>query len=90
VTDDPRDPGAGPPGNDEEVDTGQPIGMLSDLEHPARPGFMGRVRNRIERRSLTGQFATFSWYLPKVVLLEFVEMLFAFFGPSQRPKGDSS
>ena len=80
---------AGPP-NDEDLDTGQPIEMLADLEEPARPGFMERVRNRIERRSLTGQFASFTWYLPKVILLEFLEMLFELFSSPQRPKGDSS
>lgn len=89
MTDEPRDPGTGPP-DGEDVDTGLPIEVLSDLELPTRPGFMARVRNRIERRSITSQFVVFSWYLPKVVLLEFLQMLFEFISPSQRPKGGSS
>jgi hypothetical protein len=89
LTDEPRGPGTGPP-DDEDPDTGQPIEVLADLESPTRPGFMDRVRNRIERRSVTSQFLTFSWHLPKVVILEFLEMLFEMFSPPERPRGDSS
>ena len=64
--------GAGmPPGQD----LGLPIRELADLELEPSPRFMARVRGKIYRRMATAQFATYSWHLPKVILVEMASLL---------------
>lgn len=57
-------------------ENGQPIEILLEQEREPSTEFMTRVRNKIRRRTLTSQFASYSWHLPKVILLE----MFALFG----------
>ena len=62
-----------PPGSDHEAE--QRIRVLADQEHQTSPDFMRRVRSRIDRRASTSQFASYSWYLPRTVLIEIAGML---------------
>lgn len=53
----------------------EPIRELMDLERETTPGFLSRVRRKIYRRTAVSQVATFSWHLPKVIMVEMVDML---------------
>ncbi|MBL8218323.1 MAG: hypothetical protein JNL62_03805 [Bryobacterales bacterium] len=59
----------------EGPETGEPIEMLAGQEHEASAEFLDRVRSKIHRRAATSQVASFSWYLPRAVLLEMAELL---------------
>jgi hypothetical protein len=75
-----RDPGS-------EQETGEPVRVLRDQERDTAPDFLARVRNRIHRRSATAQLATYSWQVPKIVLIEMASMLshvFTSFGRNRR------
>jgi Ni,Fe-hydrogenase III large subunit len=53
----------------------EPIEMLTGQEvEPARD-LVGRVRRDIERRETVAQLASFSWKMPKVLLLELLQMM---------------
>ena len=54
---------------------GTPADELRDLEHGPSPAFLLGVRGKIDRRRTTGQLVSFSWNLPKVILLEMVGWL---------------
>jgi hypothetical protein len=53
----------------------EPIPELRRLEGDVSPLFLRKLRSRIYRRSTAAQFASFSWRLPGVVLLELSSML---------------
>jgi hypothetical protein len=59
----------------DEQDPDLPIASLKDQEREAAPDFVSRVRNKIQRRTAASQFATYSWNLPKLVLIEMVSLL---------------
>ena len=59
----------------DEDDDGEPIRELLDLERETSPGFLARVRRTIYRRTAVSHVATFSWHLPRVILVELVGML---------------
>ena len=85
---DERQPGdAGLPDPD-DIDTGEPIRALAELDHPTSSGFLDRVRLKIERRSVGNQFAAFSWHVPKILLLEFLELVFHLFGQQNDDGGN--
>ena len=71
----------------EEVD--EPIAGLDGLDQPTSPGFVATLRARIERRQLTGHFASLAWHVPKIVILEFVRLIFDFVGSLSSDEGDS-
>ncbi len=52
-----------------------PIRALKDQEHETSPDFMGRVRRKIYRRATVSQVASYSWHLPKVILMELASLL---------------
>jgi len=79
-----QDPAAFPQGDD---DTGEPIRELLDLERETSSGFLTRVRRKIYRRTAVSQVATFSWELPKVVLVEMIGMLGYILSASGTRKG---
>ena len=87
MSDDVGDGGPMPPSHG-EVDAGEPVAGLSDLEIDPSAGFLHRLRNDIARRSLASQFLSLTWYAPKMVLLEFVTMVFSLFRPADDRKGD--
>jgi hypothetical protein len=61
---------------DDEVDLGEPIRLLADLEEPAPSRLRARVRNSIRRRHLAGDLLDFSVFAPGKVLLTYVTGLF--------------
>ena len=78
--------------NDErtnDVELGEPIAELADLHADVRPGFVGRVRRRIDRRELTGQLLGLTWSAPAAILLEFLGMVFELLGLGRAPRGGS-
>jgi hypothetical protein len=54
---------------------GTPAEELRQMEHSASPQFLMGVHNKIERRRTTGQLVSFSWSLPRVILMEMVGWL---------------
>jgi len=58
------------------IDTGEPIEVLRTVAVAPRPGFMGRIRSSIQRRSLGSQFADLSWKAITTVLLEYLSLAF--------------
>ena len=67
----------------EDPDLGEPVAELAALEVELRQGFLARLRRRIDRRSLSGEMLVVSWELPKMVLLEFLRLLFDLCSPSE-------
>jgi hypothetical protein len=63
------------PGVEDTDEPDEPIRELRDLERDTTPGFLSRVRRKIYRRTAVSHVATFSWQIPKVILLEMVGML---------------
>ena len=57
---------------DEEL--GTRIQVLADAEVPVSDEFIGRVRRTIQRRTTVSQFASYSWHIPKVILMEMASM----------------
>ena len=53
----------------------RPIQELRDQELETLPDFMAKVRGKIYRRTAASQLATFSWHLPKVILMELATLL---------------
>lgn len=53
----------------------QPIHVLMEQELETSPDFMARIRGKIYRRTATSQLATFSWHLPKLILVELATLL---------------
>jgi hypothetical protein len=58
----------------DDVDAGEPIGLLADLAQEPRPGFVDGIRRRIQRKTLAGDTVHFWWTGLPFVLLEFVKM----------------
>lgn len=50
----------------------EPIRALAEQEVEPSSRFLQRVRSRIYRRTAASQLASYSWHLPKVILLEMV------------------
>lgn len=67
----------------------EPITALALIELEASPGFWTRVRKKIDRRVTTAQVLSFSWNLPKVILVEMLELAFTIFSPAKSRKGES-
>jgi hypothetical protein len=70
-------------------DEGEPVAALALIDEEASGRFWTRLRNKIDRRVATAQVVSFSWNLPKLVLLEFLEIAFNIFSPAKDRKGDS-
>jgi hypothetical protein len=60
------------PSDDQEP--GQPIRALADQEQKPSPDFIGKVRRKIYRRTAASQFASYSWHLPKIILMEMARL----------------
>jgi hypothetical protein len=73
----------------QDIDTGEPISVLSQLEEEPSGGFVHRLRARLGRRITSSQVASFAWNVPILVLLEFLNMLFRLFQPKQEKGGPS-
>ena len=92
MSEDRRNGDPGPPYDptlDEDVDTGEPITMLLDLAEDPVPGFVGRIRNSLQRRLLASQLADLSWFTPVLVLLEYLKVIFGVFEVGSRERRES-
>lgn len=87
MSDDAGNGGFVPP-NDRDGDPGDPLPGLEELEIQPSAGFLLRLGNKIERRSVASYFLGLMWYVPKMVILEFVTMVFYLFGPADDREGD--
>ncbi len=72
----------------EDIDPGEPIEMLRDLAEEPAAGFLARIRDAIQRRSLFAQLADLSWFTPVLVLFEYVGFFFGLFETMKRKEGD--
>jgi hypothetical protein len=64
-----------PHSGDPEQDPDLPIGALKEQEQETAPDFVSRVRNKIQRRTTANQFFSYSWQVPKLVLIEMASLL---------------
>ena len=60
--------------NPAEEEPGPPIQVLAGAEHPVSDEFIGRVRRTIFRRTAVSQLASYSWHIPKLILMEMASM----------------
>jgi len=65
-----------------DVDPGQPVRLLADLEEPVSDGLRKRVQNSIRRRHLAGDLVDFTLLTPGMVLVTYVTGLFGALGGS--------
>jgi hypothetical protein len=63
---------ANPNGAGEEAEA---IAFLTEQEADTAPDFIARVRNKIHRRTAASQIVSYSWHLPRVVVLEMISVL---------------
>jgi hypothetical protein len=78
-----------PPPTDDK-DLGEPIADLLNLEQDTSPTFLSVVRRKIYRRSTTAQFVSFSFDLPKIILVEFWNMIVQLLSHRSTQKGGRS
>jgi hypothetical protein len=64
----------------------RPIRVLREQERETSPDFMNRIRGRIYRRTAASQVASYSWHLPKTILLELARLLSHIFRAFGTPK----
>ena len=76
-----------PSGNPEEETA--PVTVLNDFEEDVSPEFVPRLRRRLHRRIFTEQVTQFSFSVPGVLLLEFLQLIFGFL-PSRAKSGSGS
>jgi hypothetical protein len=67
------DDSTGRPGNEHAEE--QPIRLLMEQEWETSPDFIKRIRANIHRRAAASQLASFSWNLPKTILMELAGVL---------------
>jgi hypothetical protein len=63
------------PQENEPIETGEPIAPLAELGQDVSPRFLRAVRNKIYRRTAANQMVSFSWNLPKVILMEMLMLV---------------
>jgi hypothetical protein len=67
----------------------RPIRVLADQEYEPSADFVAKVRRKIYRRTAASQLASYSWHLPKVILVELARLIGHFvnaFGTNKEPK----
>jgi hypothetical protein len=77
-----------PPIPDDDDETGEPIAILAGLQQDPSPNFLGRIRNKINRRATVSSMVAIGWHLPKLILIEFLDLIFHAFGSNNPHKGD--
>lgn len=82
-----------PPDNNSDsasnADDEIPVAALNDFEEDVSSDFVPRLRRRLHRRVFSGQVASFSYNVPAMLLLEFLQLIFGFFTP-QTPSSSGS
>jgi hypothetical protein len=63
----------------DDSDLGAPVTELQDLSLAVNDRFGRKVRGRIERRALTGEFLGLAWTAPAMTLLELLRVPFELF-----------
>jgi hypothetical protein len=63
----------------EDADLGEPVTELREVSLRLGDQFAARVRGRVERRVLTGEFLELIWTAPLTMLLEFLRWPFELF-----------
>ena len=76
-----------PPTNPEEE--AAPVNVLKDFEEEVSAEFVPRLRRRLHRRIFTGQVTQFSFSVPGMLLLEFLQLIFGFL-PARAKSGSDS
>jgi hypothetical protein len=72
-----------------ESDEGPPIASLAELDQEVSPQFLGALRKKIYRRTATNQMVSFSWNLPKVILMEMIMLIGHLLSSSRKDKRKS-
>lgn len=74
----------------DDPETGEPIGLLADLEEPVPARVRERVRNSIQRRQFGGDLLDFTILAPGMVLVTYVTGLFgALVAPASPPEHET-
>ncbi len=73
-------------GDPENISAGEPIRGLTEQESETSPDFISKVRRKIYRRTVASQFASYSWHLPGVILMELAGLLSHFVKSSGKNK----
>lgn len=63
------------PGGPADQEESLPIHILREQERTPSPDFLVKVRRKIHRRTAASQVASFSWHMPRLVLLEMADVL---------------
>ena len=71
----------------DDLDPGGPIEELAALRAPVREGFVGRVRERIDRRVLAFSVFDMTWSGLGTVFLELLNVIFGIFGARKADPG---
>lgn len=82
-----------PPDSDDlptEEEMGRPVTELTELNHEARAGFIGRVISSLGRRTLVSQLATFSWSVVWEAAREILQMAFSLLGIEPSDNGEEN
>ncbi len=69
---------------EDDPDMGLPVAELRDLSLSVDDQFGRRVRGKIERRVLAGEFIGLAWTAPVMMLLELLRAPFELFGGKRR------
>ena len=72
----------------DDVDPGEPVELLAELRQTPPLGFLGGIRQRIQRRNLVADAAEFSWSGLSFIVLQFLTMVLEVFQPTDRTEGD--
>lgn len=72
--------------NDDKFAEGRPIASLAELDQEVSPHFLSAVRKKIYRRTAANQMVSFSWNLPKVILMEMIMLIGHLLGSSHKGK----
>jgi len=68
----------------DDLELGEPVAELKDLALSVNDRFGRRVRGRIERRALAGEFLGLAWTAPVMMLLELLRAPFELFQGKRR------
>jgi hypothetical protein len=77
------------PQENEPIETGEPIAPLAELGQEVSPQFLQSVRKIIYRRTAANQMISFSWNLPRVILLEMMSLIAHFISGTNKEKAKS-
>lgn len=77
------------PTDRDEIDVGEPVSQLTDLQQAPSPGFLDAIRRRIWRRHFVADAGELWWSGLAYIVLEFVKLCTQLFQPAADTQGDS-